>query len=131
MLLLDCMLFGSPPFVMDAATSALLEADAESAAMRAAYESRAAVVARLDGQAGLRCHQPEGGMFIMLDVRACGLPAGEFAERLLEQEAVSVLPTDAFGPSGVGHVRISLAADEERLAEGCARIARFAAGLRA
>jgi arginine:pyruvate transaminase len=128
-LLLDCMLFGSPPFVMDAATSALLEAETESAAMRAAYESRAAVVARLDGQAGLRCHEPEGGMFIMLDVRACGLPAGEFAERLLEQEAVSVLPTDAFGPSGVGHVRISLAADEQRLAEGCERIARFAAGL--
>jgi arginine:pyruvate transaminase len=128
-LLLDCMLFGSPPFIMDAVTTALREADAESAAMRAAYESRAAVVARLDGRAGLRCHEPEGGMFIMLDVRACGLPAPEFAERLLEAEAVSVLPTDTFGPSGAGHVRISLAEDEERLAEGCERIERFAAGL--
>jgi arginine:pyruvate transaminase len=130
-LLLDCMLFGSPPFIMDAATTALREAEDESAAMRAAYESRAAVVARLDGRAGMRCHDPEGGMFIMLDVRACGLPAPEFAERLLAAEAVSVLPTDSFGPSGVGHVRISLAADEERLAEGCERIARFAASLQA
>jgi arginine:pyruvate transaminase len=128
-LLLDSMLFGSPPFVMDAALTALREADADTARMRAAYESRAAVVASLDGRAGLRCHMPEGGMFIMLDVRACGLPAGEFAERLLEQEDVSVLPTEGFGPSGRGHVRISLAADEERLAEGCERIARFAASL--
>ena len=48
-------------------------------------------------------------MFIMLDVRACGLPAAEFAERLLEEEDVSVLPTESFGPSGHGHVRISLA----------------------
>jgi arginine:pyruvate transaminase len=130
-LLLDCMLFGSPPFIADAATTALRDADAATAEMRAAYESRAAVVARLDGQAGLRCHMPQGGMFIMLDVRACGISATEFAERLLEREGVSVLPTEAFGPSGAGHVRIALAADEQILAEGCRRIARFAAGLQA
>jgi arginine:pyruvate transaminase len=128
-LLLDCMLFGSPPFISDAATTALREADAATAEMRAAYESRAAVVARIDGQAGLRCHMPQGGMFIMLDVRACGISATEFAERLLESEGVSVLPIEAFGPSGAGHVRIALAADEETLAEGCRRIARFAASL--
>ena len=102
------MLFGSPPFISDAATTALREADAATAEMRAAYESRAAVVARIDGQAGLRCHMPEGGMFIMLDVRACGISATEFAERLLEDEGVSVLPIEAFGPSGAGHVRIAL-----------------------
>ena len=39
-------------------------------------------------------------MFIMLDVRACGISATEFAERLLEDEGVSVLPIEAFGPSG-------------------------------
>ena len=130
-LLLDSMLFGSPPFIMDAALTALRAADGDTAHMRAAYESRAAVVAQLDGRNGLRCHMPEGGMFIMLDVRACGIPAGEFAERLLAEEDVSVLPTEGFGPSGHGHVRISLATNEERLAEGCERIARFAAALQA
>ena len=129
-LLLDCMLFGSPPFISDAATVALREADAATDEMRAAYESRAAVVARIDGEAGLRCHMPMGGMFIMLDVRACGLSATEFAERLLETEGVSVLPIEAFGPSGAGHVRLALAADEDVLAEGCRRIVRFAASLR-
>jgi arginine:pyruvate transaminase len=70
-------------------------------------------------------------MFIMLDVRACGISGTEFAERLLENEGVSVLPIEAFGPSGAGHVRIALAADEEILSEGCRRIARFAASLKA
>src|SRR3954451_17214803 len=126
-LLLDCMLFGSPPFIADAATTALREADAATAEMRSAYESRARVVARIDGQSGLRCHMPQGGMFIMLDVRACGISATEFAERLLQIEGVSVLPIEAFGPSGAGHVRIALAAGEETLSEGCRRIARFAA----
>lgn len=128
-LLLDCMLFGSPPFISDAATVALRECDAATAEMRAAYESRAEVVARIDGQAGLRCHMPMGGMFIMLDVRACGISATEFAERLLETEGVSVLPIEAFGPSGAGHVRLALAAEEDVLEEGCRRIARFAASL--
>jgi len=42
-----------------------------------------------------------------------------------------VLPIEAFGPSGAGHVRLALAADEDVLAEGCRRIARFAASLKA
>ena len=70
-------------------------------------------------------------MFIMLDVRACGLSATEFAERLLETEGVSVLPIEAFGPSGAGHVRLALAADEDAWPRAAARIARFAASLQA
>jgi arginine:pyruvate transaminase len=124
------MLFGSPPFISDAATAALREADAATAAMRDAYERRAAVVAEIDGRAGLRCHMPMGGMFIMLDVRATGLSGNEFAERLLAAEGVSVLPIEAFGPSGAGHVRLALAAEEDVLAEGCERIVRFAESLR-
>ena len=64
----------------------------------------------------------------MLDVRATGVSGTEFAERLLASEGVSVLPIE-FGPSGRGHVRLALAADEDTLAEGCRRIARFAASL--
>ena len=37
-----------------------------------------------------------------------------------------MLPLDLFGPGGVGHLRMSLGCDDERLAEGCARIRRFA-----
>ena len=65
-------------------------------------------------------------MFVMLDVRRTGLPAEAFARELLASEGVSVLPGDAFGGAAAGHVRLSLTAADERLAEACNRIGRFA-----
>jgi arginine:pyruvate transaminase len=126
-LLLESMLFGSPPFVQDAGVAALAD-EAATASMRDAYERRARLlVAVLDGAPGLVAHPPEGGMFVLVDIRPTGLSGEEFALALLEEEDVAVTPTDGFGRSGYGHVRIALAADEERLAEAGRRIARFAA----
>jgi len=62
----------------------------------------------------------------MLDVRRTGLAAHEFAARLLDEEGVCVLAGDAFGGAAVGHVRLSLTAPDERLAEACNRIGRLA-----
>ena len=42
---------------------------------------------------------PEGGMFVLLDVRGAGLGAADFARRLLDSERVAVLPCDGFGLS--------------------------------
>jgi arginine:pyruvate transaminase len=61
-------------------------------------------------------------------VRGTGLTAQQFATELLEAEAVSVLPGEAFGPSAAGHVRINLGNSDAELAEACARIIRFAEG---
>ena len=44
-------------------------------------------------------------MFLMLDIRSTGLSGDAFARRLLEEEDVSVLPGEGFGPSAAGHVR--------------------------
>ena len=70
-------------------------------------------------------------MFVLADIRATGLDGPAFADRLLDEEAVSVLPVDPFGPSGRGHVRIGLAAAEDVLAEACRRIDRLARRLAA
>ena len=80
---------------------------------------------RLAGVSGLGPHNPEAGMFMMVDVRGTGMSAVDFAWRLLEAKGVSVLPTDPFGPSAAGHVRISIAIGEAKLAEACERIADF------
>jgi arginine:pyruvate transaminase len=69
-------------------------------------------------------------MFVLVDVRATGMSGDEFALHLLEEEDVAVTPTDHFGPSGAGHVRVSLGAEDERLAEAGRRIAAFAGRLR-
>jgi arginine:pyruvate transaminase len=125
-----CMLYGSPPFIQDAALAALERPPAELAQMKAAYRRRRDLVCgRLGSARGLRCHRPEGGMFAMVDVRGTGLSAHDFASGLLEAEGVSVLPGDAFGPSATGHVRISLGNSDEELARACERLERYAASL--
>jgi len=125
--LLLCMLYGLPPFIQDAAVTALAT---EVADMRALYRRRRDLVCdRLAQLPGLVCHRPESGMFAMLDVRPTGLSAADFAGRLLDQQAVSLLPGDGFGPAGRGHVRLCLAAPEPRLLEACERIARFLGSL--
>ncbi|QEX21749.1 arginine--pyruvate transaminase AruH [Hypericibacter adhaerens] len=125
-----CMLYGSPPFIQDAALQALTAEPPEVKAMKEGYRRRRDLVCgRLGNVKGLRCHRPEGGMFAMVDVRGTGLGAYDFASGLLDAEGVSVLPGDAFGPSAAGHVRISLGNADEELARACDRIERYAAKL--
>ncbi len=128
--LLQSMLFGSPPFVQDAGVAALTGSQAPTDMMRAAYRRRARVVVdALRDVEGISTHEPEAGMFVMADIRATGMSALDWAMALLENHGVSVTPTEGFGPSGVGHVRIGLVADDERLVEACRRIAAFQATL--
>jgi arginine:pyruvate transaminase len=125
-----CMLYGSPPFIQDAALQAFTAEPPEVRAMKEGYRRRRDLVCgRLGNVKGLRCHRPEGGMFAMVDVRGTGLGAYDFASGLLDAEGVSVLPGDAFGPSAAGHVRISLGNADEELARACDRIERYAAKL--
>jgi arginine:pyruvate transaminase len=65
-------------------------------------------------------------MLVMLDIRATGLSAEAFARGLLDRERVAVLPCDGFGASAEGHLRISLGASDDRIAEAGARIVRYA-----
>ena len=125
--LLLCLLYGGPPFIQDGAMVALTGELPEVGALRAAYKTRGGLLSRILAAApNCRVTPPEGGMFVMLDVRTSGLGSQDFAKRLLEQEAVAVLPCDGFGPSAVGQLRISLTVDEAKLAEAGERIVRFA-----
>ena len=121
-----CMSFGNPSFTQSALATWLERDLPELAEMKQAYQRRRDLVfQRLAGVPGLGPHNPEAGMFVMVDVRGTGLGAKDFAWRLLEAKGVSVLPTDPFGPSAAGHVRISIALDEAKLGEACGRIAEF------
>lgn len=94
--------------------------------MRNVYETRArAMVAQLDGVPGLRVRMPEGGIFLMVDVRPTGLSGEDVAERLLREAGVAVMPGESFGPEAAGHIRIGLVADDAVLAEAASRIGRF------
>ncbi len=125
-----CMLYGSPDFVQDAACVALDARLPELEAMREAYRQRRDLVcATLEACPGLRALRPDGGMFVMVDIRPTGLSAQDFADRLLDVYGVSVLAGEAFGPSAAGHIRLGLVLGSEPLQEACRRIARCAAEL--
>jgi arginine:pyruvate transaminase len=128
--LLLCMTYGSPAFIQDGALAALREDLPEVAALREDYLTRAAMMSELLAAApGCRPIPPEGGMFVLLDVRGTGLGAADFARRLLDSERVAVLPCDGFGPSAAGHLRIALSAPEGRLRDAAGRILHFTRGL--
>ena len=128
--LLLCITYGSPAFIQDGALAALESELSDVAALREAYCNRAGLLSRILADAPhCRVTPPEGGMFVLLDVRGTGLGSEEFARALLEQENLAVLPCDGFGPSAVGHLRIALTAPEPRLEEAGRRIVRFAGNL--
>lgn len=125
-----CMLYGSPEFIQNAAVVALEQQLPELQAMREAYRQRRDLVCEClaDGP-GVKALKPDGGMFVMVDIRETGLSAQAFADRLLDREGVSVLAGEAFGPSAAGHIRLGLVVDTQALETACRRIARCAAEL--
>jgi arginine:pyruvate transaminase len=125
--LLLSVTYGSPAFLQDGALAALSTDLPEVAALHEDYQRRAALMGRLLAEAPhCRVVPPEGGMFVMLDIRPTGLGADAFARGLLDSERVAVLPCDGFGASAEGYLRISLGAPDERIAEAGERIVRYA-----
>jgi arginine:pyruvate transaminase len=122
-----CMYFGGPAFIQDGAVAALGAELPEVNALREAYRRRASLLSGILADApNCRAIPPEGGMFVLFDVRGSGLGAEDFARELVVHENVALLPCDGFGPSACGHLRIALTAPEPRLEEAGRRIVRFA-----
>jgi arginine:pyruvate transaminase len=116
-------------FVQDAGLVALALPAEELRPYWQGFARRAALVAgRVAGMPGLAMRAPEGGMFVMLDVRGVMADDLAFAEALLDAAGVAVLPGRAFGASAAGHVRLTLTPGEAVLARALDGIATFAAG---
>ncbi len=92
--------------------------------MLAAYRRRRSVALDTAASAGVRAVASDGTLYMLLDVSASGVDDLDFALRLLESHSVSVAPGSVFGPAGRGWARISLAAEEEAIAEGLRRLAK-------
>jgi arginine:pyruvate transaminase len=126
----EAMLFGAQPFIEDAAALAVAGDFAECRLMQETFARRAAILPSiLAGAPGLSCMMPEAGMFAMVDVTGTGLDGAAFAWRLLDEEAVAVMPGTSFGRQASGFVRVSLSADQSVLREAGSRMARLAARL--
>ncbi len=113
-----------------AAVEALKNGDGDVEQMRTAYNQRRRYLMNAFREMGLECFEPYGAFYVFPCIKEFGLTSDEFAERLLKEEKLAVVPGTAFGDCGEGFLRISYAYSMERLKEALSRMDRFIQRLR-
>jgi aminotransferase len=124
-------IMSAPTTAQDAAVVALHGAEHDVQRMVGEYDRRRRMFVTGLNQIGLPTFEPKGAFYAFPSIRPTGLSSEEFSERLLFDHKVAVVPGSAFGPSGEGHVRMTLATGYDELQEALERIAHFVGSLRA
>ena len=120
------LVFGVSQFTQDAAVKALRDGAIGIAEKKSILRVRRdRFCQRLNAIEGLSAIIPAGGIFIMLNVSETGLDGEQFANALLDDAGVAVVPGFGFGDSVTGFVRIGYLVDEEKIAEAADRIEGF------
>ena len=113
-----------------AAIEALRNGDDDVAQMRESYNQRRRfVMHKLEGM-GIPCFEPMGAFYVFPCIKEFGMSSEEFAEELLKEQKVAIVPGTAFGDNGEGYLRISYAYSIENLREALGRLSKFVNKLR-
>ena len=113
-----------------AAVEALRNGDDDVKGMRESYNQRRRFLMHAFAKMGLQCFEPYGAFYVFPCIKEFGLSSEEFAERLLREEKVAVVPGTAFGDCGEGFLRISYAYSLENLKIALEKIEKFVEKLR-
>jgi len=108
-----------------AAYEALRIGEAEKDAMVREYRLRRNLFVDGLNKLGLSCHVPKGAFYAFPSVESTGMTDIEFAEALLCDQHVAVVPGSVLGPSGAGHVRCAYAVSRDDLKEALSRMGAF------
>ncbi|EAX46695.1 aminotransferase, class I and II [Thermosinus carboxydivorans Nor1] len=108
-----------------AAIEALKNGEASVDKMVTEYNRRRRLMLNGFREMGLTCFEPKGAFYIFPSIKETGMDSLSFAETLLKEEKVALVPGNAFGDSGEGYVRCSYATSAANLAEALERIGRF------
>ncbi|HWR31730.1 MAG TPA: aminotransferase class I/II-fold pyridoxal phosphate-dependent enzyme [Negativicutes bacterium] len=108
-----------------AAVEALQQGRPSRDRMVAEYDKRRRMMVEGFRNMGLNCFEPKGAFYVFPSIQNTGLTSLEFAEKLLQEEKVALVPGDAFGACGEGYVRCSYASSSKNLTEALDRIGRF------
>jgi aminotransferase len=119
------VMMSAPTAAQHAALEALRNGDEEARGMQAEYARRRELVIRRLREMGLSLVEPKGAFYAFPSIVSTGLNDEDFAEKLLLEEKVAVVPGSAFGSGGRGHIRLCYAQKYELLEEALNRIARF------
>jgi aminotransferase len=115
----------APTMAQYAALEALKTGREDVEEMKKSYRRRRNYFVQSLNEIGLSCHVPGGAFYAFPSIVSTGLSSEQFAEQLLIQEKVAVVPGNVFGSSGEGHIRCSYASSMEHLQEAIKRIKRF------
>lgn len=122
-----CMCASTP--AQKAAIEALRRGDEDLVHMREEYDQRRRIILRRSRGMGLRCFEPEGAFYAFPYIGDTGLSSVEFAERLLMEHGVAVVPGSGFGACGEGYVRCCYATSLPLIEEAMRRMEQFVKGL--
>ena len=119
------MIMSAPTVGQHAALAALTHAEEDVQAMVAEYDRRRRLIVGGLNEMGLSCFEPQGAFYAFPSVEVTGMDDETFAEQLLQEERVALVPGSAFGASGGGFVRCSYATAYEQIEEALERMNRF------
>lgn len=108
-----------------AALEAIKNGAEEVAVMVNHYNQRRKLFVKQLNEIGLSCHEPLGAFYVFPSIVKTGLTDEEFAEKLLMEQKVAVVPGSAFGDSGQGHIRCSYASSLDNINEALRRMEKF------
>ncbi len=117
------MCAGTAP--QEAALAALRHGEADVQMMHDDYARRGRMFVDGLNRIGLSCSEPYGAFYAFPCITSSGMSDEEFAERLLFEEEVAVVPGSAFGAAGTGYVRAAYCTAYDKLEEALVRIERF------
>jgi len=110
-----------------AAIEALRAGEASTADMVEEYNRRRLVIVKGLNDIGLSCFEPRGAFYAFPSISVTGMTSEEFAERLLVEEKVAIVPGTAFGECGEGYIRCCYATSLADIEEALSRMKRFVA----
>jgi aminotransferase len=115
----------APTVSQHAALAALREGEPFVEEMVAEYDRRRRLILGGLNDLGLNCFEPQGAFYAFPCIQITGMDDTEFAESLLHEERVAVVPGSAFGEAGQGFVRCSYATAYEKIEQALERMQRF------
>ena len=118
-------IMSAPTTAQFAAVEALKNGDDDIEMMRNEYDDRRRLIVGGFNAMGLECFEPEGAFYAFPCIKSTGLSSTDFCEKLLYSKKVAVVPGNAFGESGEGHVRCSYAYSLDSINEALSRIEAF------
>jgi aminotransferase len=123
-------IMSAPTVAQYAGLEALRDGESAVQQMVAEYDRRRRVIVAGLNEIGLPTFEAQGAFYVFPQVGHLGLSSEQFAERLLREQQVAVIPGDAFGPSGAGFVRACYASSMDKIETALYRIDQFVRTLR-